>query len=89
MGVVANNGFGACGVSWGDILAWAKLTETILPSREYGVLHEMSAAYAVTLEQAKNPACPPPWEPTLEQRRKAVSEQLANILNAMVSKSDG
>lgn len=83
-GVVANGGMGTTGLSWVDVKTWSDLTGVVMTPWEAETLYEMSSAYAISLERAKDPECPPPWTPSVAQTRAQVSQSLASFLDSLV-----
>lgn len=65
-------------VSYQEIEAWARITNTDLPGYEAIQLHTLSVDYCAQHHKAVEPNCAPPGEEP-ESRRARVSRQLAEF----------
>lgn len=81
-GPIASNGFGAIGVSFSEIEAWAHLTAQCLTVTEYRLLHRLSAIYAAAHhEMRKHDALQPYPELTdLEKQDRATNSVESALL---------
>lgn len=62
MGSCGSNGFGLCGFSWQEILAWSTLTRADIDPWEAKLIFDASNEYAHWFKKSADLATPSPWK---------------------------
>lgn len=83
-GPVASNGFGAVGISWGELLSWRDLSGYAI--REWGMetIHRASKAYAAEVSDSQGKPTPSPWR-EVKQDPVEVMNQIKRGMDALMS----
>ena len=84
-GPVAAGVAGSIALPWSEIDAWQRRTGVPLAPWEAQAIRRLSREYAATLHAATDRLMPPPWagQAMTADRRKAVDQQLRNLLRGM------
>lgn len=81
-GPVGNNGFGPEPLSWQEIEAWSRLTQTSLDAWEALTLRKLSNDYSAQLTKSADPKCKAPDQPELSR------EQIADDVEAFFDRME-
>ena len=81
-GPVGNNGFGPEPLSWQEIEAWSRLTQTSLDAWEALTIRKLSNDYSAQLTKSADPKCKAPDQPELSR------EQIADDVEAFFDRME-
>jgi hypothetical protein len=89
VGITSSNGMSVLPVSWQEIDAWARVTQSSSTLWERMLMKELSEAYVAELHQATAIDRPDPYVPEMpkEVDREAVVSKLHNFFRSMKKKS--
>lgn len=87
VGPVGSNGFGPEPLSWQEIEAWSRLTQTDLDTWEALTLRKLSADYSSQLSKSADPKCKAPDQPELS--REQIAEDVEAFFDRMERQQKG